>query len=373
MNYDFDIIIIGAGFAGASTAYHLSKFPGLKILLLEREESYGQHASGRNAAMLRQALVATPLVSSWIQETLSVLKNPPRDWETPVSFRQNGSILLGTEIQVQHLMRSLHSVEAKGEVFRRGQFPQDFFPTLKQFLHQADYEAMLWTPEDGVVDIHALLTNYLQAARRRGVTFKTSAEVLRIHRAGEGWFLQLRDQQYSALVVVNAAGAWVNALAKSAGLALLGLAPLRRHLYISETLAWVEPDWPFVWDMQHEFYFRPESGGLLFSPGDEESHPPQEPITDPHQAEVLAEKLQRYFPPLSQLAMARGWACLRTKIPDGDFFVDWDGHSEGFFWVAALGGHGMGSSFGVGKTAADKILHFFVGREKIDANKRVTL
>ena len=53
--------------------------------------------------------------------------------------------------------------------------------------------------------------------------------------------------------------------------------------------------------------------------------------------------------------------------------MDWDRHQEGFFWVAALGGHGMGSSFGVGRVAADKILHFFEGREKIDANKRVTL
>ena len=49
----FDYVIVGAGFAGAATAYHLARRGVTNILLLEQESIPGFHSSGRNAAMLR--------------------------------------------------------------------------------------------------------------------------------------------------------------------------------------------------------------------------------------------------------------------------------------------------------------------------------
>ena len=52
----YDVVIIGAGFAGAATAFHLSEIYRGSILIVEREEVPGVHASGRNAGLILQFL-----------------------------------------------------------------------------------------------------------------------------------------------------------------------------------------------------------------------------------------------------------------------------------------------------------------------------
>ncbi len=90
-----DYIIIGAGFAGASTAYHLTRRGMTDILLLEQEAIPGFHSSGRNAAMIRQC-VSDPALTELARDGAAFLSNFPSDWPVPVQFKQNGSLLLGS-------------------------------------------------------------------------------------------------------------------------------------------------------------------------------------------------------------------------------------------------------------------------------------
>jgi len=85
-----DYIIIGAGFAGASTAYHLTRRGMTDILLLEQEAIPGFHSSGRNAAMIRQC-VSDPALTELARDGAAFLSNFPSDWPVPVQFKQNGS------------------------------------------------------------------------------------------------------------------------------------------------------------------------------------------------------------------------------------------------------------------------------------------
>lgn len=358
----FDIVLIGAGFAGASTAYHLSRKNRFRILLLEQESSFGVHASGRNAGMLRQAVTA-PGVMPLIQETLRVLKDPPGDWANPKIFRQTGSLLVGGEPQVSAFLSALKEVGAKAEVYEFGKFPPSLPDRLREFLKQASYEALLFTPEDGVVDVHALLGNLLQASRSAGVVLRYNSPVTRLEASKDGWLVECGRQKFKTPVVINAAGAWAASLGRLAGLPDSEMKPFRRHLYISEPLPWVDPWWPFLWQIRDEFYFRPESGGLLLCPGDETPHPPGEPTMDPRMLEVLGEKFKNYFPALQALSIQRGWACLRTKRPDGRFQIKEDALRPGYFWVAALGGHGVSSCMGVGREAGRQIFDFLKSRE----------
>ena len=119
----------------------------------------------------------------------------------------------------------------------------------------------------------------------------------------------------------------------------------------------VSREWPFVWDVSREVYFRPESDGLLLSPCDASEAPPGVPETDPAAADLLHEKLSLAFPSLSDVPLARTWAGLRIFSPDGRFMIGPDPALQGFFWAAALGGHGVTTSSAVGALAADLVQH----------------
>src|SRR5262249_52257189 len=90
-----DCIVIGAGFAGAATAYHLTRLGVTDILLLEREAMPGFHSSGRNAAMIRQCVPDSAL-AQLTRDGAAFLRSLPSDWPVPVQFKQNGSLLLGS-------------------------------------------------------------------------------------------------------------------------------------------------------------------------------------------------------------------------------------------------------------------------------------
>jgi D-arginine dehydrogenase len=157
-------------------------------------------------------------------------------------------------------------------------------------------------------------------------------------------------------VLINAAGAWADVLGQMVSAAPLPLRPCRRHLFVSRPLEWVDSHWPFVWDVTHDIYFRPEGAGLLLCPCDQEELAPGDPPVDGSKQELLAEKIERYMPGLQSVAISRGWAGFRTLSRDGRFVIGWDTTVSGFFWVAALGGHGVTTSWAVGELAADLIL-----------------
>ena len=159
-----------------------------------------------------------------------------------------------------------------------------------------------------------------------------------------------------AKTLVNASGAWANVVAKLAGARELPLKPCRRHLFVSPPLAWVDPSWPFVWDVTHDIYFRPEGEGLLLCACDQTELPPGDPPVDESVKEMLAEKIEQFMPALSTVSINKGWAGFRTLTPDGRFVIGWDAKVENFFWVAGLGGHGMTTSAAVGELAANLLL-----------------
>jgi D-arginine dehydrogenase len=345
-----DYLIIGAGFAGASTGYHLTRRGITGILLLEQEAIPGFHSSGRNAAMIRQC-VSDPALAELGRDGAAFFRNFPDDWPIAVQFKQNGSLLLGSGEGWEKLKRDAEAGRRLGidVALWSPEQAKRHVPALEE----AEFDGAVWCATDGVVDIHALLSGYLKTATDRGARVRYGVKVDAIHRQSDGFEVVTQDETIRAGTIISATGAWANTVARMAGAAELPLHPCRRHLFVSPPLDFVDSRWPFVWDVSHDIYFRPEGEGLLLCACDQVELPPGDPPVDGLVEELLAEKIHRYVPGLSRVAISKRWAGLRTLSGDGRFVIGWDPKVEGFFWVAGLGGHGVTTSAAVGALAAD--------------------
>ncbi len=343
-----DVLIVGAGFAGASTAFHLVRagFDGA-ILVLEREEIPGYHASGRNASLVLQS-VDNPT----IREIVAVSVASYLEVSEAIGYRPVGSLLLGTEDQLERL-RDTSLIES-------GYLTPAAARERVPLLEGHHFETGLLTKTDGAMDISRLLQYYLDGARRGNCQVRLSCPVEGIERTVDGFKVLTEHGPVEARVVVDGAGAWAPAIAEMAGIAPLPMKSFKRHLFVLDGLEDLDESWPFAWSIDRGFYFRPESGGLLFSVCDEELALKEfVPTINSQIAEQLAELISRELPALEEALQRRVWSCFRTKTPTGTFHLGWAEQVEGFYWTAGLGGHGMGASWEVGRRAAADVREFF--------------
>ncbi|MHC4971339.1 MAG: NAD(P)/FAD-dependent oxidoreductase [Planctomycetota bacterium] len=324
------LVIVGAGFAGVATAYHLARRGVKGITVLEREAGPGLHASGRNAGLLRQSShddVLVPLLRRGARAARAVLRR------VPGALQPSGSLILGESI---HRMR--------GGPRARIRDAAPFVPGLKgEALHD---------PEDALVDPIALLGRFVAAARARGVQFRFEEELVGV----KGARVETTRRTLDAEKLVVAAGAWSADVAALAGSRAVHLEARRRHLFRGSVGDRAAAGWPFVWHETEGVYFRPESGGVLLSPCDAEPHPAESPEVDERCHDLLAGKLAAVFPDVGDWRVGPGWACLRTFAADERFVIGPDPHAPRLFWVAGLGGHGVTAAWAVGRLAAALLL-----------------
>lgn len=346
-------VIIGAGLAGVATAYHLTRMGLEEVVLLEQEAIPGMHASGRNAAMVRQ-VVADEAIARLARAGAAFLQNLPEDWPLETEFKQTGALLLTDRSGIAKWQAAAQSAREAGVPAEW--WEEDRLRREVPVLADSPAAGAVWCPTDGVIDIHNLLHGFLRGAMARGAEIRCDQRVQNIVvREGKVCAVQTESDEIVTDIVVNAAGAWAGEIARLAGI-VLPVTPYRRHLFIGEPRYRVEAGGPIVWDVTTDVYFRPDMGRLLLSPCDQTPHPAVSPGCDPAASELLAEKVSRCFPQLSEMAIHNAWACLRTMPPDHRFVVGWDAAVKGFMHVAGLGGHGVTVSHSIGLLAAQLIM-----------------
>lgn len=347
-----DVVIVGAGFAGAATAWHLVARGIRDVVIVEREPVPGAHASGRNAALAFQGL-ADPVEAQLAVEGARFIAAPPDGFSDTPLFRRTGSLLVAsTEAGVAALHALAAQVQALGNPDARVVSAEEARRVVSA-LRGAPVRAALWNPADGVVDIHALLHAYLAGARRGGarVLYRRTLTAVRT-AGGRITGVDTDDGTLATRCLVAAGGGWAGVIGSLAGVGTRTLQPRRRHLFQTAVDLPVDPGWPFVWHQDVDTYFRPEGAGLLMSPCDATDHPPAPPVVDAAAAALLAEKVARAFPAFAGARIATAWACLRTFARDGRFVIGRDPDVDGLVWVAGLGGHGMTTSAAVGRLGA---------------------
>ena len=340
------IVIVGAGYAGAATAWCLARRGhGAEVVLLEAEAAPGLHASGRNAGLIL-SLVEDPVTCAMTVRGSRLLASTFGEGVV----QRRGCLLLARDEAAFATLRERareHGVAVEPKSTREAarEIP---------WLNEAACGAALHCPEDGQIDPEALLRLYLDAARERGARLVTGATVTAI-QTSDGCVSEVRTTagSFPARVLVNAAGAWAGGVGELAGLSDLGLRAFRRHLFTTSPQEGTDATWPFVWDLSHDVYFRADGDHLTLCSCDEEPHPSSPPATSPEVAAELHRRLTLAFPRLAATGIERARACLRTFAPDRRYVIGPDPRLKGFFWIAGLGGTGATAAAAVGELAAD--------------------
>lgn len=342
------VAIVGGGIAGAAAAFFLARRGMRDIVILERDQTAGAHSTGRNAAILR-TLIPDPALRGIARESAKFYRNPPQDFCAHPLLDPVGIYLVARAEYAHDLLSCLGNGGEEHAPCRVD--PAQLYERLP--LLAPGLTTVLYQPDEGVLDVHAILQSFLQSACRAGAELRTVCEARHLHvRKGKVEGLETSTGFLAAERVILAGGGWAADLATSAGYPL-PLVPHRRHLLITEPLRQVDRRWPVVWNLGDEFYFRPESGGLLMCGCDTVPvSPEQGETTDSSQVERIAIKAARWLPALAEARVARSWAGMRTFAPDHRFVVGADPRLHGLYWAAGLGGHGITCAPLVGELAA---------------------
>jgi D-arginine dehydrogenase len=343
------LVIIGGGFAGASTAYHLARrHAAAGVVILEREPVCGAHASGKNAALLRQ-IADDDDTTILTARGGAFLRQPPAGFAPTPLATLTGSILTADrDADLDTLVTRARAHDIPCERVDRAaitaRWPQ---------LAELRVAGGVHVPTDGVIDVGAALAGYLDGARRGGVSIVTDCELLAVTPPDRDGVVHLQTSRgpIATRTLVCAAGAWAGVVGARAG-SDAQFTAIKRHLFITQPPPSPAGE-PFVWHLGAEpFYVRREGAGLLLSHCDSRAVPPADVVADDGAADALAERIRRAAPGLAGLQVKRAWACLRTFAPDHRMRIGWDRERSWLYWVAALGGHGATASAAVGERAA---------------------
>jgi D-arginine dehydrogenase len=220
-----------------------------------------------------------------------------------------------------------------------------------------DYAVAAAIEEDAFdMDVAALHQGFLRQMRSRGGVLALRQRAGRIDRRDGGWDVHTSaGDVFRAPVVVNAAGAWGDAVADVAGVTPLGLTPCRRTGAIIDPRPWRVEDWPLLNDVRQSWYARTEARTrLMVSPADETPMYPHDVQPDEMDVAVAIDRMQRALD-IDVRRVERSWSGLRTFTPDRSLALGWDRSAEGFFWCVGQGGYGIQTSPAAGRLVADLI------------------
>ena len=225
---------------------------------------------------------------------------------------------------------------------------------LSPLLRPGQVTAAVHDPQTCDIDVHALHHGYLRQVRRNGGALLNNADVFSLQRHAGEWTVSTAAAQLRAPIVVNAAGAWADAVAQLANVCPLGLQPLRRTALTVEINAANLQEWPLTIAVDESYYFKPDAGCLLLSPGDEHPSPPCDAAPDEWDVAVAIDRVETATTLQVGRVQAR-WAGLRSFLPDRVPAVGFDSDVEGFFWLAGQGGYGIQTAPAMGALAASLI------------------
>jgi len=350
-----DIVIIGGGVMGASVAFHLAQrgAAARNIVLLEKENFFGQGATGRCAGGVRYQF-STEINIKLSLNSLPMIERFKDEIGQDPSYKQCGYLLVATN-------------ENEVNVFKRNVELQNKLGVPTQLLSGDEVRARLplmkfddalagtFNQKDGTVDPNSVVMGYINAAQRLGVKTFTGVDVTGVNLRGD----TVEEVQTSlgtikTRMILNAAGPWAGQIGQMAGVHL-PLIPLRRQMFTTSPLKEVPHDFPFVIDFAKSLYFHREGEGLLIGMSNQNEQPGFDQNVDEDFELINLDAAIERMPLLEKAQRASHWAGLYEVTPDAHPIYG-KTNVNGFYVCAGFSGHGFMHGPISGKLMSEYIL-----------------
>lgn len=349
-----DILVIGGGVAGLSVASVLAS--QAKVTVLEAEDQVGFHSSGRSATLLHYAL-GDPLIRKLTIASRPFFEEPPAEFADAALASTMPVLVHAREDEFADLERLAEDIAPFARLDRLdAQGLHEECPLLRT---GSGHSVMGLIDRTGLkLDAHALLQGHVRRLQRSGGRLDTGARISRISAERGGWSVRTeRGDVYSAPIIINAAGAWANNVARLAGVKPIGLTPMRRTIIVFDAPAGTSIDaLPFTKTVGDELYFGREGGRIFASPMDEIPTDPCDAQPEEYEMALAAHRVEERTTIEVQRIHSR-WAGLRTFAADRHPIVGFAADADGFFWLAGQGGAGLQTSPAIASIAEALLAH----------------
>jgi sarcosine oxidase subunit beta len=349
-----DVVVIGGGIMGASTAYHVASRGCTDVVVLESGEMLGLGSTGLNAGGVRHQF-STAVNIELSKRSIATMERFAEEMDQELGLRRGGYLfLLDNEDDVERFRRNVAIQNAHGVPSRI--IDVDEIRALAPEVVLDGILAGSWCNIDGLVDPHGLLQGYVAGARRLGVTLLTSAPATSLSRTNnDTWRVGTPSGEIDAGTVVIAAGPWSAQVAALAGIEL-PIEPIRRQIAVTSPIPGLRREFPFVIDFTRALYFHREGTGILTGMSNRDEPPGFDTSVDEAWRDHHLENAIERLPLLESAELAAEWAGLYEVTPDDQPILGRLPHADNIVVCAGFSGHGLMHGPAAGLLIAEEIV-----------------
>ncbi len=350
-----DVVIVGGGVMGLSTAYHLlKKSPGLQVVVLEKGPFFGCGSTSKAAGGFRHQF-ATEINIRLSLLSIQMMERFHEDPGAPLQMHFCGYLFLLTREE------EVAEFRAQMELQRRLGVPTEWLDGEEirrrlPMMRLEDVIAGTFCPRDGILSPMDLVNGYAAGARSLGGCLFTDTPVTGVRiRGGRIEAVITPRGEIATPILVNAAGAWAAQIGRMVGVDL-PILPYRRQYLITTPLPGIPPDFPMVIDFAQSLYFHREGEGILTGMSNRAEPPGFHEQVDPEWELVHMEAAMARMPLLAQAGVRARVVGLYEVTPDAHPIIGRIPVVEGFYVVAGFSGHGVMHGPIAGLLVAEEIL-----------------
>jgi sarcosine oxidase subunit beta len=349
-----DVVVIGGGVMGVSTAFHLAEAGVRNVVLVERDE-LGAGSTSKAAGGVRAQFSDEVNIRLGARSLEAFARFGDRPGQEIDLHRTGYLFLLSDPEAVAAFERNVELQNGLGVPSRMLDVAEA--KTMSPLISTDGLLAATYSPDDGHCTPESVVLGYATAARRLGAVLRTRTEVVDIESDGDGISAVVTNRgAIRTSTVVCAAGAWSRRIGEFVGVDL-PVTPLRRQIVCTEPIPDLAPVVPFTIDFASSFYFHREGRGLLMGMSDPEQEPGFHLDRSDEWLPRLAEAIGVRAPSLLDVGIASGWAGLYEVTPDHNALI---GEAPGrFLYATGFSGHGFLQGPAVGEVVRD----LYLGRE----------
>ena len=357
MGQTYDIIIIGAGIMGCSTALELSK-RGLKVAVLEKS-TIGTGSTGKSSAIIRQHY-SNEVTARMALHSLGVFQNFSDVVAGECGFTQAGFLVLTSENDAKGLQENVALHQKLGietKILHRDEIHKRW-----PYIALGETTLAAYDPQSGYADPNLTLNGYVQAAKDYGARVYQETLVTGIRLSGGKVIgVDTPHENFDSPIVINCGGPWGAGIARYVGVELPINSCRVQAAFFRRPYPYTDPH-PVVADFVHAVYWRAETGNLtlvgLIDPEEENYIVDPDAYNEKADFDFIAdagERLVRRFPGLEDSESAGGFAALYAITPDWHPIIDEMIEESGLYVCAGFSGHGFKLGPAVGLMTADMV------------------